>query len=252
MKMIKKQLTCGTYLPSIEKCVVAARLDTDSPEKNVVHYEHDPHTGVTRHYLSGEVANLLHEYEQLGFTPEELKEIIRQHKMFKSIEESMHHPYLIAGRRNGKSLLAARDVIEYIMNDVSTTSKLAGHTTVKEHQDGLCAKVTLIDEMHAIKPDPWMLSKRLNVPRNLEIEKVIFNDPATIVIWKDGTKTVVKATNEEYDPEKGLAMAITKKALGNKGNYFETIKKYVGAYEEAREDEEVNQLSIFFKQLKGK
>lgn len=60
------------------------------------------------------------------------------------------------------------------------------------------------------------------------IEKVIFNDPATIIIWKDETKTVVKAHNEAYDPEKGFAMAITKKALGNEGNYFETVKKWVG------------------------
>ncbi len=52
-----------------------------------------------------------------------------------------------------------------------------------------------------------------------EIKDVIFNDSATIVFWDDGTKTVVKAVNEKFDPEKGLAMAITKKALGNKGNY---------------------------------
>lgn len=51
----------------------------------------------------------------------------------------------------------------------------------------------------------------------LEIKKVIFNNPATIVFWADGTKTVVKAKNEDFDPEKGLAMAIAKKALGNKG-----------------------------------
>lgn len=59
-----------------------------------------------------------------------------------------------------------------------------------------------------------------------KIEKVIYNDPATIVFWKDGSKTVVKACGyDEYDPEKGLAMAISKKALGNKGNYYETFKK---------------------------
>lgn len=58
-----------------------------------------------------------------------------------------------------------------------------------------------------------------------EIEKVIFNDPATIVFWKDGTKTVVKAQNEAYDPEKGLAMAISKKALGNKRDYYIPFKK---------------------------
>lgn len=61
-----------------------------------------------------------------------------------------------------------------------------------------------------------------------EIKKVVFNNPATIILWDDGTKTVVKAHNEEYDPEKGLAIAIAKKALGNKGNYYETIKKWVG------------------------
>ena len=56
------------------------------------------------------------------------------------------------------------------------------------------------------------------------IKNVIFNNPATIVIWEDGSKTVVKAqNNDEFDLEKGLAMAITKKVLGNKGNYFETI-----------------------------
>ena len=59
-----------------------------------------------------------------------------------------------------------------------------------------------------------------------KIKKVIYNDPATIVLWEDGTKTVVKACeDDEYDPEKGLAMAISKKALGNKGNYYETFKK---------------------------
>lgn len=56
---------------------------------------------------------------------------------------------------------------------------------------------------------------------------VIFNDPATIVFWNDGTKTVVKAENEPFDREKGLAMAISKKFLGNKGNYFETFKKFI-------------------------
>ena len=60
-----------------------------------------------------------------------------------------------------------------------------------------------------------------------DIKDVIFNDPATIVFWSDGTKTVVKAENEPFDREKGLAMAIAKKHLGNKGNYFEVFKKYL-------------------------
>ena len=65
------------------------------------------------------------------------------------------------------------------------------------------------------------------------IKKVIFNDPATIVFWKDGTKTVVKCGDGDiFDPEKGLAMAIAKKALGNKGHYFETVKKWTEGYSE--------------------
>lgn len=65
------------------------------------------------------------------------------------------------------------------------------------------------------------------------IENVIFNDPATIVFWSDGTKTVVKTQDcEEFDPEKGLAMAIAKKAFCNKGSYYNEIKKWTDKYEE--------------------
>jgi hypothetical protein len=61
-----------------------------------------------------------------------------------------------------------------------------------------------------------------------KIKNVIFNDPATIVFWADGTKTVVKCQDDDiFDPEKGLAMAITKKALGNKGNYCNELKKWL-------------------------
>lgn len=67
----------------------------------------------------------------------------------------------------------------------------------------------------------------LTMYTNFEIKNVIFNDPATIVFWKDGTKTVVQAHNDEFDPEKGLAMAIAKKALGNNGNYYNKIKKWL-------------------------
>lgn len=61
-----------------------------------------------------------------------------------------------------------------------------------------------------------------------EIKNVIFNDPATIVFWEDGTKTVVKCQDgDEFDPEKGLAMAIAKKAYGNKGSYCNKMKKWL-------------------------
>lgn len=70
------------------------------------------------------------------------------------------------------------------------------------------------------------------VAKTPEITNVIFNYPATIVFWSDGTKTVVKCDRREpFDPEKGLAMAISKKMLGNKGNYFNEIKKWVDKFD---------------------
>ena len=70
--------------------------------------------------------------------------------------------------------------------------------------------------------------------RKREIKKVIFNEPATIVFWGDGTKTVVKCSkDDEFDPEKGLAMAIAKKFFGNENGYSKNIKKWTDKYEEA-------------------
>lgn len=61
------------------------------------------------------------------------------------------------------------------------------------------------------------------------IKKVIFNNPATIVFWRDGSKTIVKMNGKDkkFDPEKGLAMAIAKKCLGNEGNYYNTFTKFL-------------------------
>ena len=67
---------------------------------------------------------------------------------------------------------------------------------------------------------------------NMKIKKVIFNYPATVVLWEDGTKTIVKCGDYDvYDPEKGLAMAIAKKAFGNQGNYYEVFKEWLPDYE---------------------
>ena len=60
------------------------------------------------------------------------------------------------------------------------------------------------------------------------IKNVIFSGPATIVLWSDGDKTIVKKSDceAEMDKEKGLAMAIIKKAYkdaGKEGSYFRRI-----------------------------
>ena len=68
----------------------------------------------------------------------------------------------------------------------------------------------------------------MNCDIRSNIKDVIFNYPATIILWKDGTKTIVKARKgETYDPEKGFAMAVCKKMFGNEGNYYKVFKEYV-------------------------
>ncbi len=70
--------------------------------------------------------------------------------------------------------------------------------------------------------------KNMNYDVRSSIKDVIFNYPATIILWKDGTKTTVKARKgEKYDPEKGFAMAVCKKMFGNEGNYYKVFKEYV-------------------------
>ena len=116
----------------------------------------------------------------------------------------------------------------------------------REHQDQNDDAVYNIDE-YSIYPNmikPYDLStfyrtglfknmeRRINEMKNNyhvpQIKDVIYNDPATIVLWMDGTKTVVKCSDYDiYDPEKGLAMAIAKKTLGNQGNYYETFKRWL-------------------------
>jgi hypothetical protein len=61
-----------------------------------------------------------------------------------------------------------------------------------------------------------------------KIKNVIFNAPATIVFWTDGTKTVVKCgRGDKWDPEKGLAMACAKKLLGNEEGYHKSLEKHL-------------------------
>lgn len=70
----------------------------------------------------------------------------------------------------------------------------------------------------------YIASRMVMIPK---IKDVIFNNPATIVKWADGTKTVVKVQKgEPYDEEKGLAMAFIKKIYDNKGNYNDIFRKW--------------------------
>lgn len=79
--------------------------------------------------------------------------------------------------------------------------------------------------LHHIYANNYLNFFSNNIP---EVKKVIFNDPATIVYWKDGTKTVVKCQDGDvFDSEKGFAMAFLKKCWGNKGNFNDKLIKII-------------------------
>lgn len=76
-----------------------------------------------------------------------------------------------------------------------------------------------------------MYSQEAFVVSFFDINRVIFNNPATIVFWKDGTKTVVKANGDDaFNPEVGLMACFTKKALGNKYEYYGKFNKIINKY----------------------
>lgn len=63
-------------------------------------------------------------------------------------------------------------------------------------------------------------------------EKIIYNNPATIVFWKDGTKTVVKkAPHEKFNTYHAFCAALAKKILGNNSRVNAIVKS--GQYQTA-------------------
>ena len=72
----------------------------------------------------------------------------------------------------------------------------------------------------------------------LAYERIIFNDPATIVIWADGTRTVVKACKEDkFDKGVGLKTALLQRVFGK--NIDKEINKIV---DEDNKREKENQI----------
>ena len=59
------------------------------------------------------------------------------------------------------------------------------------------------------------------------INKIVFNNPATIVFWADGTKTVVKCMEgQEFNEYYGVAFAIMKRFFGNNSKASAFVEKF--------------------------
>ena len=103
-----------------------------------------------------------------------------------------------------KELVPVSDeVVKYLESDIMITAELAKQ------------QLNSIYGVHKFNNPPT-------------IKKVHFSGPMTVVIWEDGTKTLVKCSeNDFFDYEKGLAMAIVKKMYGNDNSFHKIFKKWV-------------------------
>lgn len=76
------------------------------------------------------------------------------------------------------------------------------------------------------------------------IKKVIFNDPATVVYWGDGVKTVVHCQEgDRYDPRTGLLLCCAKRLLGNTGRYNDILDKALGDHAEPDEGDSLDKIA---------
>lgn len=103
-----------------------------------------------------------------------------------------YHEAIRASTRYNDPIPAALRTVE--------TVAMTGHP-----QPGICADVFSAAHKPCVvkAPDPF------------EIERVLFNGPATIVFWKNGDKTTVVSRNDGvYDMETDLALCLTLRRLG--------------------------------------
>ena len=70
-------------------------------------------------------------------------------------------------------------------------------------------------------------------------KKVKFSGPATIILWEDGTKTVVKCQEDDvFNEYTGVLTCFAKKMFGNKANFNNIINKTVkiGKHQTTKKD----------------
>lgn len=81
----------------------------------------------------------------------------------------------------------------------------------------------------------------------VDVKKIIFNPPATIVFWGDGTKTVVKTmSGESFDMYHGFTAALAKKVYGNSTLVRKIVHKFEDSYYKANAEETNQPVGVGF------
>lgn len=175
------------------------------------------------------------------YYPEEFKSFVNEDRYcehdindleatFKNIQQNslygMHPEYFPNYRYDPKYLERTLDISRYcnvdvgsVRNAFDSTFKALGEFNKREFERIAASPIRFeIDDMIKANYSKEEIKKMINstfgVPK-FEYKKIIFSGPCTIILWKDGTKTMARTNEEEtFDPEKGVAVCFMKRALG--------------------------------------
>lgn len=96
--------------------------------------------------------------------------------------------------------------------------------------DALMDRLSILKTFSKDKENKNMLGK------SVDVKKVIYSGPCTIVIWKDGDKTIVRCKKgDTYSKEVGLLMCLAKRVWGKNAsgsNFNDYISKVISENEE--------------------
>lgn len=136
---------------------------------------------------------------------------------------------------NAKSLekIPRRDAEEYnITMETRNAKSMKELIEVLKYANKLDGSVYSLDALKKLTGGTDYMKK-------IDVEKIIFNGPKTIVFWTDGTKTIVSINCNEvgFDPEDAFRAAYTKKMFGTNSKIKRIIKEKSN-YEDFLKDKE--------------
>ena len=158
----------------------------------------------------------------------------------------------------------------YVIHDIR--GSLIGYQTVAllEEEEGDISDgfIESLEALELVEPDADICEKeelrkeihdKMKFPRDianykvaettnfysLNVSKIIFNPPATIVFWEDGTKTVVKCSAEdEFSEYYGFLVALGKKVYENNNQIKKLIDKKAEWHENKKDEKDIPGVSM--------
>jgi hypothetical protein len=118
-------------------------------------------------------------------------------------------------------------IMEYLDNENQKENEYQVTLLTKETDEFICDMKITEEALSFLveKGFTQVLEEQLMLTH--KVEKVIFSNPATTVIFTDGKKVTVKTTEKEkFDPEVGFAMAYMNKLFGSRSAYKKFLKNW--------------------------